>query len=232
MRNENMPRSIVVSVFLAGFVLLGGCASEPTIDMTPEAEVTFDGLHEIKNSRADVAWARPDSDISQYSKIKLAGAGISYRPGGDTRRLYSPTNVKDHFALTEDQKERLEALVADEFRKELAKSEHFELVDEVGPDVLLITGALIDVVSFVPPQAAGRVDVYLSRVGEATLVLEIADSMTETVLARAIDRRAAEQGVVMTKSSRPLNTSEVRRMISRWASRLRESLDEYGGPQE
>ena len=65
-----------------------GCASStPVIDTGPDAEITFDGLHEVKGGSADQAWARPDLDLSQYTKIKLQGAGIEYRPGVNHRLL-------------------------------------------------------------------------------------------------------------------------------------------------
>jgi hypothetical protein len=58
-------------------VLVGGCAgANPTIDTT---EMTFDGLYPVKGGSADMAWARPGADISQYSKIMLQGVGIEYR---------------------------------------------------------------------------------------------------------------------------------------------------------
>lgn len=57
-----------------------GCTSStPMIDTGPDAVVTFDGLHKVKGSRADEAWARPGLDLSGYSKIKLQSAGIEYR---------------------------------------------------------------------------------------------------------------------------------------------------------
>jgi hypothetical protein len=62
-----------------------------------------------------------------------------------------------------------------------------------GPGTLILVGTLVDVVSKVPPDdAPGRYEVYLSDVGEATLILELRDSVTNEVLARVADRRAAE----------------------------------------
>jgi len=213
--------------------LVAGCAgSTPTIDTSPEAEVTFDGLHEVKGGRADEAWARPGVDISQYSKIMLQGAGIEYRPGGESGRSFSARSRGGPYEVTEDQKARLRELIAEVFLEELAKSEHFTLVNEAGPDVLLIRGAVLDVVSYVPPEPIGRSDIYLSRVGEATLVLELRDSITEAVLARAADRDAAEGSMGFTESSRVTNTVEVRRLVGAWARLLRERLDEYGVPKE
>jgi hypothetical protein len=87
----------------------------------------------------------------------------------------------------------------------------------------------LDVVSFVPPESVGRSDIYLARIAEATLVLEIRDSITEAIMVRAVDRRAAEQGKgsVVTPSNRVTNATEVRRLARTWARMLRERLDDF-----
>jgi hypothetical protein len=232
----NMDRLIARTLatgFAAVVLVLTGCAaSTPTIDTSPEAEVTFDGLHEVKGGRADQAWARPGVDLSQYSKVMLQGAEIEYRPGGESGRSFSARSQGGPYEVTEDQKARLRAVVAEEFLEELSKSEHFTIVSEPGPDVLLVRGAILDVVSYVPPEPVGMVDIYLSRVGEATLVLELRDSITEAILARAVDRRAAEDMTGMSESNRVRNTAEVRRMVGVWARLLRERLDQFAAPKE
>ena len=228
---------IFAGIGIAGLTLLvlglAGCAaSTPTIDTSPEAELTFDGLHPLKGTRADAAWVRPGSDISQYSKIMLQGVGVEYRPGGESGRTYTARTSADHYEVTGKQKARLEEVMQEAFSEELAKSEHFMLVDENGPDVLLIIGGLLDVVSFVPPEPMGRSEVFLSRVGEATLVLEIRDSITDATLARVVDRRAAEDSSGFTRSNRVTNTSEVRRLANTWARLLRSRLDELATQQQ
>ena len=103
----------------------------------------------------------------------------------------------------------------------------FELTEETGPDVLLVWGGLLDVVSFVPTNREARDRVFLRSIGEATLVIELRDSESGATLARLLDRRALDQA-----SSRPTRhttgaaVSEVRRLARRWARRLRESLDD------
>lgn len=209
-----------------------GCVSStPVIDTGPDAEITFDGLHAIKGGRADHAWARPGLDLSQYSKIKLQGAGIEYRPGGESGRTSVARSRGGPFEVTEKQKERVQAVVEEAFLKELGKSKRFTIVNEAGPDVLLIHAGLLDVVSYVPPEPIGRTDIYLSAVGEATLVLEIRDSLTNAILVRVIDRNAAESiGGTFQESNRVSNTAEVRRLVKRWASLLRQRLDEFASP--
>lgn len=222
-------KKLPLIALIASSGLLTGCAgSNPTVDTSAEAEISFDGLYRVKGGTADAAWVRKGADISQYSKIMLQGVGIEYRPGGESGRLYYLRRSADHFEISDKQKERLVEILTEAFRKELGKSEHFTIVSEPGPDVLLIRGALLDVVSFVPPEPIGRGEIFLSRIGEATLVLEIRDSVSDAILVRVVDRRAAEDAARgFSRSNRVFNAAEVRRMAQAWARKLRERLEEY-----
>lgn len=230
---QTLPSLRALAALSVSIALLAGCAaSTPSVDTSPEAEMTYDGLYPVKGGTADQAWARPGTDISQYSKIMLQAVGIEYRPGGESGRLSYTRSRADHFEITDAQKERLKSEVQEAFVNELGASEHFTIVDEPGPDVLLIRGALLDVVSYVPPEPIGRGEIFLSSVGEATLVLEIRDSTSEAIIARAVDRRAAEDAMGFSRSSRVENISEVRRLAKTWARLLRERLDTYAAPKQ
>lgn len=233
MIRDYCSRTRLMALLGVAFIAAGCASSDPVVDTSETAETSFDGLYPVKGGTADAAWARPDVDLSAYSKIKLQGVGIEYRPGGETGRSFKAHQSASHYALTDEQKRRLESMLVEVFTEELARSEHFELVDEAGPDVLLVKGGLLDVVSYVPPEPVGRSDVYISRVGEATLVLEIRDSESEAILARAIDRRVAEDRTGnLTRSNRASNTFEVRSVFRSWARTLRTRLDTYGAPSQ
>jgi hypothetical protein len=228
--NPTFKSSILrVAVFGLGASMIVGCAtSEPTIDTSAEAEQTFDGLYPVNGGRMDAAWARPDFSLEPYSKVMLQGIGIEYRPNGSKARTLSASKSNEHFEITPQQKERFQEFMGEAFEEELAKGEHFEIVTEAGPDVLLIRGALLDVVSFIPPDPVGRGNVYLSRVGEATLVLEMRDSESNTIVLRAVDRRAAEDMAGgFSQSNSVSNSSEFRRVARAWAGIVREALDRY-----
>lgn len=218
---------VAVLLFAAAHVG-SGCATQPLgVDTGPDAEVTFDGLYPLTGSKADAAWARPDADLSRYSKIAFAELDIQYRPGGESGRTSQARTRGGPYVVTEDQKRRLDTVVAGTFMEELAKSERFELVGERGPGVLVVEASLLDVVSYVPPEPPGRAQFYLRTVGEATLVLELRDGETGAVLARAVDRRAAEDaGRTMRRSTPAMNAQQVRRVARLWATTLRERLDE------
>ncbi len=208
---------------LALMTLLGtACATNLTIDTSADAELSFDGLYPVEGTRVSQAWARRDVDLSGYNKIMLEGVGIQYRP---VKKVATTRTGGTEFPIPSARKEELREVLREGFVAELGKTDRFEFVSEAGPDVLLIRGALIDVVSHVPPQRAGRSDVYLSSVGEATLVLELIDSQSEAVLIRSVDRRAAERIGMATSSNSVNNRSEVRRLAGRWGSSLRDGLE-------
>ncbi len=224
----SIPAAVLASLLSGTLLLLAGCATQPLeIDTGPGAEATFDGLYPLAGTRADEAWARPDASLSGYSKIALAEVDIQYRPGGESRRTGASRSRGGPYVVTEEQNRRLQAVVVEVFLEELAKSGRFELVGQRGPGVLVVEPSLLDVVSYVPPDTAGRTAFYLSSVGEATLVLELRDGETNAVLARAIDRRAAEDWTGSMRRSTPsLNAQQVRRVVRVWATSLCERLDE------
>ncbi len=201
----------------------------PSIQTGPDAELSFDGLHMVDNSRADVAWARPDFDISGYTKIWPVGAGVEYRQVKNRGKTSIDRSRGGPYFIDDKSRAQFEEAVGKVFKEELQKIEKYELVDGPGPDVLMVRGGLLNVTSYVPPDPiGGRSFMYLSSVGEATLVLELRDSETGTILARSVDRRAAETiGGTFTRSNSVTNSAEVRRLIRYWATRLREGLDGF-----
>ena len=228
MKKINSVLWLTTSLIFA-VVLVACTTAPPTIQTGPDAELSFDGLHKVDNSQADVAWARPDFDISGYTKIWLVGAGIEYRQVKNRGRTSMDRTRGGPYFIDDKSRAQFEELVGTVFKEELQKIEKYELVDGPGPDVLMVRGGLLDVTSYVPPDpVGGRSHVFLSSVGEATLVLELRDSETGTILARSVDRRAAETiGGTFTRSNSVTNSAEARRLVRFWATRLREGLDGF-----
>ena len=199
----------------------------PRVQTGPDAEVTYDGLHRVDRSVMDIAWVKPDLDLTGYTKLIVASGGMSFR---DVR----PTSSRraTEFPVREENKERLREILREEFVEELEKLERYDLVTEPGPDVLVLVGAVIDVVSSVPSDIDSaryaRGGVYLSSVGQATLVLELRDSQTNEVLARAADRRAAKSPFAF-EASAPMAWAQVRRLAKSWAVLVRQGLEQFNG---
>lgn len=220
--------------FIAALTLIAaaaGCSSTPTFQEGEDAEVTFDGLTRMEGTIMDAVWARTDIDLTSYRKVMLANIGIEYREvsGPYSGRAGTSTSMsrrnQSEFQLHPDTRALFEEEISAAFREELAASEVFEIVEEEGPDVLLVRGGLLDVVSRVPPETVGRSSIWIDSVGEATLFLEIRNAESHSIYARAVDRRAAQSGGTMSESNRVTNRAEVRRLGRRWGSMLRSGLD-------
>lgn len=207
--------------------LAAGCTAAPSIQQGPDAEVTFDGLVRIDNARFEYAWVDPDVDLTKYTKIMPVRAEFEFRAVKDKGRPNTiERSSKTEFWISEENRAKLVETVSESFREELGKSAHFTFTDTPGPDTLVIVGALHDIVSRVPPEYIGRGEIYLSSVGDATLVLEAKDSLSGETIYRAADRRSFERGGDLPVAANTVTTwAEVRRAAKRWAARLREGLD-------
>jgi hypothetical protein len=223
---------LALTLMTAFILVVGsvGCTTAPpTVQTGPDAELSFDGLHKVDNTRVDAAWAVPDLDLSSYTKIMPVNAGIEYRQVKNRGSTSVARSSGGPYFINDKSRAQFEALVDEIVMEELRKSNRFYIVDEPGPDVLIVGGGLLDVTSYVPPDpVGGRSYIYLSSVGEATLVLEVRDSETNRILARAVDRRAAETiGGTFQRSNSVTNSAEVKRLIRFWASGLREGLEGF-----
>lgn len=216
---------------LALLAVIAGCASSPQFQTGPDAEMTHDGLTRVDYTIMDAVWARTDLDFSGITKIRFHSLGVEYRnvKGPYSGRTGTSTMLQrssqSEFALDEATRALFEEEIGGAFREEMERSTVFTLTDEPGEDVLDIHVGLLDVVSRVPPDTVGRSRIFIDSVGEATLVLEVRDSIGHSVLVRAVDRRAAENEMLF-QSTPPRNRAEVRRLGRRWASIIRDGLEQ------
>jgi hypothetical protein len=219
----------LITMITGSVLLLSGCetTSGPPAEITMAAEETFDGLRLVNNTQAQKVWIRPGTDLSRYTRIWPQSAGIQFRPAEGSR---ARQRSQGEFEVSERARERLRAVMSEAFDAEFARLERYEVVDGPGPDVMMVRGGLLDVVSFVPPRATGRSDVFISTVGAMTFVVELRDSESNAVIVRTADRRAAQRaGGTIQHSNSVTNQAEVRRLAQRWARWLRAGLDALPG---
>jgi hypothetical protein len=100
-------------------------------------------------------WIHPDADISKYSKLYMWQSLFKFREGGKTSAGTTMQMMREGssvaYAVNEESQEKFKQVVGDAVVKELARSKQFTVTDEVGPDTLLVRGAMMDIVSNVPP---------------------------------------------------------------------------------
>jgi hypothetical protein len=195
----------------------------------PDAEVTVDGLVRIDHSVLPVVYVKPEIDLTAYTRFMLDPVDVAYQKDPRGRTQSGGAGATDNFALTPSQMEDLKGMFQETVVEVLTEDDGYELTAEPGPDVLRITASLIDLVVAVPTEQGGRGGVYTTSYGLVTLILELRDSESGEILARASDRRDPTR----TRGSRNMAEvsptyvrSDVMTMFRRWADVLRERLDE------
>jgi Protein of unknown function (DUF3313) len=208
---------IRASLLMVLFALFSGSVSAAS----PSGELSYDGLQRRDSKVFEHLWVRKYFDVRSYHQIIFKSPHIEYRPV--MKDSGEPGADSGGFPLTQRQKDSLHDILDAAFRSELAKSKSFKLTTEPGPDVLIIRGDLLDVVSFVPPSESGKGELLkIADIGEATLVMELYDSLSDSIMVRAIERVSATHDA----NAPPTTAAEaVQRTATRWASLLRERLD-------
>ena len=219
---------VLVTGGLLSIVLAGAVAGEE-----PLQKVTHDGLHLVPGAKVAAAWAKPDADFSGYDKIMILDAYVAFKK--NWARDHNRTSV---YRITprdvENIKQGTAELLRETFVEELSRDGGYPVVDAAGADVLLLRPAIIDLDVTAPDVPhAGRTYNFASSAGAATLLLELYDSVSGEILARAIDRKTARHpGHLMRWSNKATNRAEARKVLSGWARQLRVRLDEIHGKQE
>jgi hypothetical protein len=207
---------------VAALVLMSGLSlaqQEP-----PTTQIT--GVDELVTKEKGAflqTWIRPDVDITRYSKLLVWQTQFQFRDVGETPRSM-PTSMlrhdlEDHFTVREEERQRFQQVVNETLVEELERSKMFEVVDTPGPGTLILNPMVADIVSNVPPQTTGLVDVYLSAVGEATIFFELIDAQTGVILARAGERRRIQPPDRLYEVSRlPANSATIWADVKRWSA--------------
>jgi hypothetical protein len=207
----------------------------PVVAQVNDAPLNTDttGLEKVKRAKFRETYVDTGVDFSRYTNLYLGDAYFDYRDVGPAQRSRSSalsTSNKGVFGIAEEDRIKFQEVVSEAFMKQLAKGKNFTVVDSIDENTMIMRGAVIDIVSRVPPQFAGRSEVYLATVGEATLVMEFLDGMTGDVLAKISERgRIGSPSGRIDQFSMPANRATVTGDVRRWANsaaiRLRKELD-------
>ncbi len=205
---------------LLAATLCAACANQPS---TRSLEVTHDGLERVANPKVERAWVKPGVDFSQYTEVGLLDCFVSFRR--NWRMNHPGVRTRDM--------ERIKSALSDEFRQVFTKaleSGGYPLVTGAADHVLLIRPAIIDLDVAAPDtMSAGRSDSFTTSPGTMTLVVELYDSISNEILARAIDRRRARNVGNLRWTTSGTNRDAARKILGRWADLLVSRLDEVHG---
>jgi len=203
--------------------------STTTSDVFPEKSP--EGLTRVHDTNADLVYVRANVDLSGYTKVALTEPEIAFRTNwlSDTnasRAMMDRLTTGEVAKMVAKGKE----LLREQFVLELEKA-GYKVVTDVGPDVLVVKTAVLDVDIFSPdPNKLNGVwkKSYSSNgVGEATMCVELLDSVTGTLYAQAFDHQSGREGFGMPgmSSGQGNNIAQISNIMNYWANALVKGLN-------
>lgn len=193
-------------------------------------DITEDGLHRVSDSKLAIVYAEPGADLSQYKRVKMTDVYVAFKKNWERDQRRSAATL---LKVTSKDVENIKANLAKEFHtvfvETLAES-GYDVVDESADDVLLIRPAIINLDVNAPdtPRAA-RTTTYANTAGEMTMYIELYDSVTGDLIAKALDRQIDNPGYY-TWANSVTNRRAADRILKGWASILVGALNEAREP--
>ena len=189
------------------------------------SEFTVEGLQLVEDSNLALVYAQPDVDWSLYSKIYLDDAFVAFKK--NWKRNYN----RDHSGkISADDMAKIKMELSGLFRDVFAETLEeggYELVFETGEDVLQIKPAIIGLDVVAPDHGSPGVSrTYAETAGEMTLYLELYDSVSGAMLAKALDRKEDRRTGYFEWQNRVTNRAAANRILKVWANVLKEGLDD------
>ncbi len=183
-------------------VLALGCA-------TSCVQTTVESYRKVPESKVDSAYIKPGVDFSRYRKLQPVPLEIYYYEGQVNPDPSDLAHLRQIFRST------FLTAIGDDYL----------LVDEPGPDVLHVRASLVDLdLSPVPVDmpVQGRAAALVAE-GQLTFFMELSDSLSGEVLARAADQEKETSPVGVSVDERDWDRVKV--AAERWAGLFRAFLD-------
>ena len=187
-------------------------------------EYTVEGLKRVTDPKdLSIVYAEPGADLSQYNRVYLVEPYVAFKKNWQRDQNRGVIKVK-----TSDMdriKVNVRELFMKVFTEELVKG-GYKLANEHAENVLIVKPAIIDLNVNAPDiRTSGRSNTYTDSAGSMTLYIELYDSETDDLLAKALDPTADRQAGFMQWQTGPANRAAGKRMMRPWAEALRKGLD-------
>ena len=205
-------------VVLLAFFGLAGVAS----GQTPESP---DGLVKVTPRRMELAWLRPGADFRPYTKVIVEPTQVAFRP--DWRKDYNLNATLGNW-VSQEQADKIMAAARtnfDEIFRDAFRKAGYEVVTNPGPDVLRVISGVLDLDVNAPLGQDGPGTTWIISAGQAALIVEVRDTVTNALLGRVADRRET-QDLGRQLASDTTNLYDFRLLFSLWAGICTKALGE------
>jgi hypothetical protein len=234
MNRKTISDTSYVSGVLMFLLAIGISGVSIADDKNDPPSKTIEGLELVKETKHRLVYLAPNADLSQYTDVAILECFVAFVK--DWERDYNRDAISLQRQVSDNDMDRIKKRLAAEFKEifteEVTKDGKHNVVDHVGPDVLILRPAIVnlDVTAVGDQNVAGRSRTYSASAGQMTLYLELYDSVTSTIIAKITDAQADRRGgSSFQMSSSVTNTSAADRILRSWA---RELIDHLGEVKE
>ncbi len=192
-----------IYVTLVATLCLGACTKT----------IVTGSFHRVPDTVVESAYINQQADFSQYTKLMNGGLEIYYPEGEKSPDPADLDRIRGYF------RDAFAAAIADDY----------EVVAEPAPGVLKVSGQVIDMKMTdggAVFEASGRLRDVVAH-GELTFLMEMSDSVTGQVLARAGDKSSD-----ISADNDDASWKDVQRAAEYWAGLFRNWLDSALGAPE
>jgi len=188
-------------------------------------QTTLEGLERVKDSKLALVYVEPGADFSQYKRIYLADTYVAFKKNWRRDQNRAADQHKTSSGDMDKMKTELAGLFRDIFTGVLEEG-GYELVDERAEDVMMIKPAIINLDITAPDTLSNKGGhSYSESAGEMTLYLELYDSATDDLIAKAMDLQTDRQTGYFQWQTRVSNRAAASRILTVWANVLKDGLD-------
>jgi Protein of unknown function (DUF3313) len=214
---------------LAGLIFIAvatgfSCSSAFGAQDSPPTMV--DGLRLRTDTGSSLVYVKPGTTFGKYDKVAILDCFVEFDPNWQNN--YNSNQVDPSNFVSSNDMNRIKKQLATAFKQIFTKELQaggYQVVTSAAPDVLVLRPAIINLRVTAPDLMTPGIDAtVVSSAGSATLYLELWDSMTNTLLARAMNSQADQQFGGQFANS-VTNTQAADFILKGWADNLVKHLE-------
>jgi len=176
---------LCIAALAAGVAGLSQAAGPPTAE----------GVVPVRSWNLDELYLRPNAGLAGYRKVLIDPVQVAFRSDwnrdfADPHAAPRKLSQEDVRRIADETGSGLQSAIAGTFQ-----ARGYEIVAAPGPGVLRLSPSLADlyVNAAEELQQGGTTKSFTKDAGEATLILDVRDAATGTLLGRVVDRRTVRE---------------------------------------
>jgi hypothetical protein len=205
-------------IITATTTLLFAGAAAPAASLAAAPPENWDGMNKVKSKRFRLAYLAPGVSFNGYTKVMVDPTEIAFDKNW-RKDQNSTTRSPSRMISEADLRKIIDQggpAATDIISKAFAKG-GYPVVTAAGPDVLRVRTAVLNIDVNAPDiSSPGRTRSYATEAGSATYVVEVRDSVSGSLMGRAVDSKIVGDSLVYLRNS-VTNRADFSRAVQQWA---------------